>query len=218
MTQTFKFQDSTINLITVYGVVASKKSESTTTYHERHSVLAHGNYLASQTSEETEFFLKRESKKELFVRFPTILPIREGHRVSVVYATANDDTYGAIGVYNHDLDKSYAMPLPSVLYRLDLKTQGDSTVTKYGCFPVLILILLFPIFIFIGLAETRWYWILLGCFALLAFAGALIIDPLRNEERVNRYTETLRVQLEKMIADIKDKSATELHAADTKLA
>jgi hypothetical protein len=67
------------------GIARGAQSISERTYSQGYSTLGGGTYLSSSLNESTRFFLQFSNGQEQHVILETVLPIRDGHRVKVLY-------------------------------------------------------------------------------------------------------------------------------------
>ncbi len=207
----FRIGDHTVVLSAISGIVAESSSRHDRSYSEQYSTLMGGSYLHSELREETNFFLQRDDGGELVVSFPARVPLRSGHKVTVVYGTCSDgQSVTAIAMLNDTLGTKYELPLDRLFARLEVKF-GRAPFTKFGCATILIAI----VFLMMAALLTggpsgesnflsRLVLFLIGWFIYIC-ASVYVIDPLINAAEAKKVTQAFKDALTS-IADSRDAS------------
>jgi hypothetical protein len=88
MTSLAKVGSKKFEFFVADGIAKGAGNHSERTYSQRYSTLGGGTYLSSSLNESTNFFLQRNDGGEQYVALETVLPIRDGHRIRVLYCGA----------------------------------------------------------------------------------------------------------------------------------
>jgi hypothetical protein len=83
------------DIFAIAGTVKAAQNISDRQYSVGYSVLLGGNFLDSSESQTTSFFLANDDGREDYVSLDADLPLREGHRVRVLYCGAPNSHSGS---------------------------------------------------------------------------------------------------------------------------
>ena len=100
-----------LDVFVAEGVVKGSENRSDQSYYVGYSVLGGGNVLNSTVSKSTNFFLIGDNGNENYVAIEATLPMRDGHRVRVLYCGEPKSGSGLpIAVLNENTGKTAITP------------------------------------------------------------------------------------------------------------
>jgi hypothetical protein len=101
MTNLAKVGSKKFEFFVADGIAKGAQSISERTYSQGYSTLGGGTYLSSSLNESTRFFLQFSNGHEQHVVLETVLPIRDGHRIKVLYCGTPKSNEGLpVAAYN----------------------------------------------------------------------------------------------------------------------
>jgi hypothetical protein len=108
------------------GVVKGSENRSDQSYYVGYSVLGGGNVLNSTVSKSTNFFLIGDNGNENYVAIEATLPMRDGHRVRVLYFGEPKSGSGVpIAVLNENTGKTAITPAADFQSRFEVIGQAS---------------------------------------------------------------------------------------------